>query len=51
MLTLQPHGGPNTVTQPAIRDLGSVLAGYNARGVDVFLCFAHEMTGSWEAWG
>ncbi len=51
MLTLMPNGGLNTVTPGAIRDLGSVLANYNSRGVKVFVRFGHEMNGSWYAWG
>jgi hypothetical protein len=51
MLTLEPHGGLATVTTAAIRDLGAALADYNARGVGVFVRFAHEMNGSWYAWG
>jgi hypothetical protein len=50
MLTLMPDEGLGTVTEDAIRDLGEVLADYNARGVDVFVRFAHEMNGSWYAW-
>ena len=51
MLTLEPHGGLDTVTAGAVRDLGSVLADHNSRGVAVFVRFAHEMNGSWYAWG
>jgi hypothetical protein len=51
MLTLEPHEGLNAVTPDAIDDLSSELAKYNSRGVAVFVRFAHEMNGSWYAWG
>jgi hypothetical protein len=50
-LTVEPFGGLSTVTSAVAQDLAGTLAGYNARGVDVFLRFAHEMNGSWYAWG
>ena len=51
MLTLEPMGGLNAVTSAAIRDLVTVLANDNARGVDIFVRFAQEMNGSWYPWG
>lgn len=51
MLTLQPTGGLATVTSAAAHALAVRLAGYNARGVAVYLRFAHEMNGTWYAWG
>jgi hypothetical protein len=50
-LTVEPNGGLGTVTPAVAQDLATTLAGYNARGVDVYLRFAHEMNGSWYAWG
>jgi hypothetical protein len=51
MLTLEPDGGLATVTDLAVTALAERLAGYNREGVPVFLRFAHEMNGSWYAWG
>ena len=50
LLTLEPQGLAS-VTDAAAADLATTLGGYNARGVDVFLRFAHEMNGSWYSWG
>ena len=49
-LTIEP-GPLDTVTDAVATDLANVVAGYGARGVDVFVRFAHEMNGSWYAWG
>lgn len=49
-LTLEPHAGLATVTSASAADLATTVAGYNARGVDVFVRFAHEMNGSWYSW-
>ena len=51
LLTLEPHDGLEAVDAAAIERLVARLAGYNARGVPVLLRFAHEMNGSWYAWG
>ncbi len=51
ILTLEPHEGLDTVTPEAVEDLASELAEYNSQGVPVFVRFAHEMNGSWYAWG
>jgi len=50
LLTLEPNGGLATVTPGAADDLARRLAGYNERGVPVFVRFAHEMNGSWYPW-
>jgi hypothetical protein len=50
-LTVEPFSGLDGVTTAVAQDLAATLADYNARGVDVFLRFAHEMNGSWYAWG
>ena len=50
-LTVEPFSGLDAVTPAVAQDLANTLADYNARGVDVFLRFAHEMNGSWYAWG
>jgi hypothetical protein len=51
LLTLEPHDGLAAVTQEATDDLAAVLDGYNREGVPVIVRFAHEMNGSWYAWG
>ncbi|MGY1661060.1 glycosyl hydrolase [Geodermatophilus sp. SYSU D00705] len=51
LLTLEPHDGLAAVTDTAARDLAERLAGWNAHGVPVVVRFAHEMNGSWYAWG
>lgn len=50
-LTVEPMGGLDTVTAAVAQDLADTVAAYNARGVDVLVRFAHEMNGSWYAWG
>ena len=50
LLTLEPHTGLESVTAAAAEDLARRVAGYNARGVPVFVRFAHEMNGSWYPW-
>lgn len=50
LLALMPNEGLNTVTEATARDLGIALVDYNARGVEIFIRFAHEMNGSWYAW-
>ena len=51
MLTVEPHAGLAAVDDDALSRLAGVLAGYNDLGVPVLLRFAHEMNGSWYAWG
>ncbi|MGY2075174.1 glycoside hydrolase family 26 protein [Blastococcus sp. SYSU DS0828] len=51
LLTLEPHDGLAAVTDGVTADLAERLAGYNGRGVPVVVRFAHEMNGSWYAWG
>ncbi|SFL88691.1 glycoside hydrolase family 26 protein [Geodermatophilus ruber] len=51
LLTLEPHDGLPAVTGPASGDLAERLDGWNRRGVPVIVRFAHEMNGSWYAWG
>ena len=51
LLTLEPTGGLATVTDEAIDDLVSTLQDANGNGVPVVVRFAHEMNGSWYAWG
>ncbi|HEU0073544.1 MAG TPA: glycosyl hydrolase [Dehalococcoidia bacterium] len=50
MLTLEPNAGLDTVTTDSANALAGQLAGINARGVPVYLRFAHEMNGSWYTW-
>ncbi len=51
LLTLEPTEGLATVTDEAIDDLVSTLQDANGNGVPVVVRFAHEMNGSWYAWG
>lgn len=51
LITLEPHEGLDAVTTPQARALATRLERYNRRGLPVFVRFAHEMNGSWYAWG
>ena len=51
LLTLEPEGGLAEVTKEAAQELAADLADINASGVPVIVRFAHEMNGSWYAWG
>lgn len=51
VLTLEPHGGLDTVSPDVIRTLAYDLLDLNNSGVAVIVRFAHEMNGSWYAWG
>jgi hypothetical protein len=51
LLTLEPDGGLATVTDAVAEDLAQRLDGWNRSGVPVVVRFAHEMNGSWYAWG
>jgi hypothetical protein len=51
LLTLEPRGGLATVTDTAADDLARRLRRLNDRGLPVVVRFAHEMNGSWYAWG
>ena len=51
LLTLEPGGGLDTVTGAAVTGLVDTLRSVNAQGVPVVVRFAHEMNGSWYAWG
>ncbi|KUG61983.1 hypothetical protein AVL61_02555 [Kocuria rosea subsp. polaris] len=51
LLTLEPEGGLSEVTEEAAQELAADLAEVNASGVPVIVRFAHEMNGSWYAWG
>src|SRR5258705_1281000 len=51
LLTLEPHGGLDTVSPEVIRTLAYDLLDLNNGGVAVIVRFAHEMNGSWYAWG
>lgn len=51
LLTLEPHGGLDTVTPEVINRLAGDLKAVNDDGVPVIVRFAHEMNGSWYAWG
>ncbi|NYH00370.1 hypothetical protein BJ979_002995 [Schumannella luteola] len=51
LLTLEPHGGLSTLSDTVIQRLAKDLRDINAEGVPVIVRFAHEMNGSWYAWG
>ena len=52
LVTLEPHDGLDAVTPEAAADIAAVLeAGWTDHGVATFVRFAHEMNGSWYAWG
>ncbi|HXO50735.1 MAG TPA: glycosyl hydrolase [Mycobacterium sp.] len=51
LLTLEPHAGLDAVSPEVIRTLAYDLLDLNNVGVAVIVRFAHEMNGSWYAWG
>lgn len=51
LITLEPNDGLASVTDAAVAELASALSAYAARGVPILIRFAHEMNGSWYAWG
>ena len=51
LLTLEPRSGLAAITTEVANDLAMRLAKFNASGVPVIVRFAHEMNGSWYAWG
>ncbi len=50
LLTLEPSDGLAAVTNEAIAELATLVAGWAERGVPTYVRFAHEMNGSWYAW-
>lgn len=50
LITLEPNGGLETVTETAADDLADQVAGDQACGVPILVRFAHEMNGSWYPW-
>ncbi|SKB39744.1 Beta-mannanase [Arthrobacter sp. 31Cvi3.1E] len=51
LLTLEPKQGLASVTPEVAVELSTMLARFNNAGVPVIVRFAHEMNGSWYAWG
>jgi len=51
LLTLEPEDGLEAVTEDVAQTLAADLAEINETGVPVVVRFAHEMNGSWYAWG
>ncbi|WP_082485485.1 glycoside hydrolase family 26 protein [Rathayibacter sp. Leaf296] len=51
LLTLESIGGLAAVTDDVAADIADLTAAVNERGVPVIVRFAHEMNGSWYAWG
>jgi hypothetical protein len=51
LLTIEPQDGLAAVDDAAVADLVALLQEVAELGVPVVLRFAHEMNGSWYAWG
>jgi hypothetical protein len=51
LLTLEPYGGLDAVTDEVAADLAARLDGYNRTGVPVVVRFGAEMNGPWYSWG
>ena len=51
LLTLEPHAGLESMSQEVINRLAHDLRELNEAGTPVIIRFAHEMNGSWYAWG
>ncbi|GII98577.1 glycosyl hydrolase family 26 [Sediminihabitans luteus] len=51
LLTLEPHAGLDAMSDEVVDRLAKDLRALNEQGVPVVLRFAHEMNGSWYAWG
>jgi hypothetical protein len=51
LLTLEPTSGLAAVTPEIAADAAAVLADVEQNGTAVIVRFAHEMNGSWYAWG
>jgi hypothetical protein len=51
LVTLEPNDGLAAVTDAAIAELATLVAAWAERGVPTYVRFAHEMNGSWYAWG
>ncbi|GAA4192437.1 hypothetical protein GCM10022219_12660 [Microbacterium oryzae] len=51
LLTIEPQDGLAAVDDAAVADLVTLLQEVTELGVPVVLRFAHEMNGSWYAWG
>lgn len=51
LLTLEPRAGLAAVTDSVVTETVELLAEISDSGVPVIVRFAHEMNGSWYAWG
>jgi hypothetical protein len=51
LLTLEPVSGLSAVTPEVADEIATVLASLEDAGTAVIVRFAHEMNGSWYAWG
>ena len=51
LLTLEPHAGLAAMSDEVVNKLAGDLREINDAGVSVLVRFAHEMNGSWYAWG
>lgn len=51
LVTLEPREGLDAVTPEVAADIATLLGEISDTGVPVILRYAHEMNGSWYAWG
>ena len=51
LITLEPKDGLGAVDDGVASAVADRLAAYRACGVELIVRFAHEMNGSWYAWG
>lgn len=51
LVTLEPREGLDAVTPEVADDIAALLGEISDTGVPVILRYAHEMNGSWYAWG
>jgi hypothetical protein len=52
LVTLEPFGGLSEVTTNVCEDFANFCAAFEAQGIaGIILRFAHEMNGTWYAWG
>ncbi|MDD5199285.1 MAG: glycosyl hydrolase [Terrimicrobiaceae bacterium] len=51
LITLEPSGGLDTVTQAACDTFAARCALYEGTGAKLMIRFAHEMNGFWYSWG
>lgn len=50
MITLEPFGGLEAISDKACQDFAAECAEYEQQGIGIMVRFAHEMNGSWYPW-